>query len=63
MNDHTRLTVEAHGKKIIFEFDREDVTIDEWLDAWRTLMVGITFSPETVDQIITEFAEAIKENE
>ncbi len=57
----TSLTIEAHGRKITVEFDHVDTTPDEWIDALKTLMIGITFAPETVDQAFREYADNIPE--
>lgn len=46
----TALTIEAHGRKITVEFDHEDTTAYEWMDALETLMIGIGFYPETVKE-------------
>lgn len=44
----TRLTIEQPDFKVIWEKPYEDVDIYEMLDAFNTLMLGITFTQKTV---------------
>ena len=47
-NNFTRLTIEQPDFKITWEKPYEDVDICEMLDAFNTLMLGITFNQKTV---------------
>lgn len=51
----TRLTVEQPDFKVSWEVPYEDVTIDEMLNGFNTLMIGITFLPETVKKGMAEW--------
>lgn len=53
----TRLTIEQTNKKIVWEVPYEDVGGDELMHAINTLMIGMTFSPETVLQSMAGFLE------
>lgn len=55
-----KIAVTNYGQTITIEKDREDLTIDEWLDIFETLMLGITFSREIINEGIIEKAEEIK---
>lgn len=44
----TKFTVEQSDKKIVFEVPYEDIDGELCMDAIRCLMIGLTFSPETV---------------
>lgn len=44
----TRLTLEQSDKKIVWEVPYEDVGGDEIMQAINTIMIGMTFSPDTV---------------
>ena len=52
----TKITYECHGKKISVEIDHEDVTIDEVLDAFVSMLYGSGFHKQTVDSGIMELA-------
>ena len=59
----TRLSVESsYGSKISYEFDYEDTSMEELLDAFFTLMIGETWHPKTIIESMAEFAEEKKES-
>ena len=57
----TKITYECNGKKISVEIDHEDVTIDEVLDAFVSMLYGSVFHKETVDSGIIELAEELND--
>jgi hypothetical protein len=55
-----KLTLENYGKKYTVETDYEDVTLTEYLDFFRGLLLQATFLESTVNQGIIEMAEELK---
>ncbi|MBQ3414863.1 MAG: hypothetical protein IJH39_05855 [Clostridia bacterium] len=58
----TRLTVEQSNKKIIWEVPYEDVSGDDMMQAINTLMIGMTFHPDTVLYSMAGFLEEYGHN-
>ena len=57
-NKFTRLTLEQSDKKIVWEVPYEDVdAIDDMLHAIYTIMVGMTFHPDTVIHAFASFLQ------
>ena len=52
-----KITIENYGKKMSFETEYEDVSINEYLDIFYGLLISATFSPETVLSGFKEFVE------
>ena len=46
------ITIKAHGLEVTVKFDHEDVNIDEWIDAFKSCLIGISFTPETVNEAL-----------
>lgn len=44
----TRLTLECGEKKVSWEIPHNDVSIDELINAFYSLCIGVTFHPNTV---------------
>jgi hypothetical protein len=55
-----KLTLESYGKKYSVETDYEDVTLTEYLDFFKGLLLQATFLESTVNQGIIEMAEELK---
>ena len=51
----TRLTVEQSDKKITWEVPYEDVDGELMVDAFKTLLVGMTFNPNSVPNILANW--------
>lgn len=58
----TRLTLEQSDKKLVWEVPYEDVSGDELIEAINTLMIGLTFTPETVIHSMAGFLEEYGHN-
>lgn len=58
----TKLTLEQSNKKIVYEFPFEDVSGDDLVQALYTIMVGMTFTPESVIHIFAGFLEEYGHN-
>lgn len=55
------LTLEVKDKKIIYEFDHWDLSLEEYFQAFKTLLVGATFFESDINDFIIEKAEEIKD--
>ena len=53
----TRLTIEQSDKKVVWEVPYEDVSASDMMEAINTLMIGITFTPETVLHAMAGYLE------
>jgi len=57
IHKHTILSLENYGNKITWETDHSDVTLTELFDAFRGLLVGITFTDNQVLEGMRDYAE------
>lgn len=56
--EFSRFTVEISGReKITVEFPTPDVTVEDVCQAFRTIMVGMTFTDETAGEMIASYLE------
>ena len=56
--EFSRFTVEISGReKITVEFPTPDTTVDDVCQAFRTIMVGMTFTDETAGDMIASYLE------
>lgn len=56
--EFSRFTVEISDReKITVEFPTPDVTVDDVCQAFRTIMVGMTFTDETAGEMIASYLE------
>jgi len=58
----TKLSLTTDGTTITIEFDNIDVDLDQYFHAFKTLMVGATFTEEQVNNWIIDEAEVLSEN-
>lgn len=56
-----KLELTSYGKKISLETEYDDVSIDEYFDTFKTLLIGATFSEQIINDYIIELAEELKE--
>ena len=56
-----KLELTTYGKKISLETQHDDVSVEEYFDAFKTLLIGATFSEKTINEFIIELAEELKE--
>ncbi len=54
---HTILSLENYGNKVTWETDHSDVILTELFDAFRGLLVGITFNDQQILEGMKEYAE------
>ena len=53
-----KITAEVSGReKIIVEFPHNNVSIDDVCQAFRTIMVGMTFTDEAAGEMIASYLE------
>ena len=57
----TKLSLETDGTTITIEFDNIDVDLDQYFQAFKTLMVGATFTETQFEHWIIDEAEVIGE--
>jgi hypothetical protein len=57
----TKLSLETDGKTITIEFDHIDVDLADYFQAFKTLMVGATFTETQFEHWIIDEAEVIGE--
>ena len=56
--EFTRITAEVSGReKITIEFPHPDVSVDDMCQAFRTIMVGMTFTDEAAGAMIASYLE------
>lgn len=53
----TKLTLEQSDRKITWEVPYEDVSGEDMIQAFYTLMIGATFLPVTIRQSMREFVD------
>lgn len=59
----TKLSVSNYGNTVTWETLHSDVSIEEMINAFYTLCIGITFVPSTVLQGMKDFVESKLEEE
>ena len=57
----TRLTLEQSDTKIVIEKPYEDISGNEMIEMLETIMVGMTFLPETVYKSMRDRVEELSE--
>jgi hypothetical protein len=60
-NNKTKLSLTTDGTIITIEFDNIDVDLDQYFQAFKTLMVGATFTETQFEHFIIYEAEVIGE--
>ena len=58
----TKLSLSTNDTTMSIEFDNWDVDLDQYFQAFKTLMVGATFTEEQVDHWIIDEAEILSED-
>ena len=56
VTEFTKITAEVSGReKITIEFPTQDITVDDLCQAFRTIMVGMTFTDEAAGTMIASY--------
>ena len=59
----TKLSLEYDGTTISVEFDNIDVDLDQYFQAFKTLMVGATFTEDQFNNWIIDEGEILSEDD
>lgn len=57
-----RLQLENYGKKYIVETLYDDVSLEEYFDMFKGILVQATFNQKSIEEFIVELAESLKED-
>ena len=55
-----KLQLETYGKKYSVETDYDDLTIEEYFDLFKGLLVQATFNQTTINDYIIELADELR---
>jgi hypothetical protein len=56
--EFTKITAEVSGReKITIEFPSQDATVEDICQAFRTIMVGMTFTDEVAGEMLASYLE------
>jgi hypothetical protein len=55
----TKLSLSTNGTTISIEFDNWDIDLDQYFQAFKTLLVGATFMESQIDHWIIDEGEAL----
>ena len=56
-------SAQTYGTKTIVELDHSDLDLDEVMDVFKTLIVGMGYNSDSFKQWVLEMAEEYKEEE
>ena len=62
-NKHAIFTAETYGTKTTVEIDHSDLSLDEVMDAFKTLIVGMGYNMDSFNQWVKEMADELREGE
>ena len=60
-NKKTKLSLSTNDTTISIEFDNWDVDLDQYFQAFKTLLVGATFMEEQIDHWIIDKGELLSD--
>jgi hypothetical protein len=55
----TKLSLSANGTTMSIEFDNWDIDLDQYFQAFKTLLIGATFQESQIDHWIIDEGEAL----
>ena len=58
-----KLQLNSYGKTMTFETENDDVSLEEYFEAFEGLLVQATFSQTSIREFIIELAEELKDLE
>ena len=61
MEKKTKLSLSTNDTTISIEFDNWDVDLDQYFQAFKTLLVGATFMEEQIDHWIIDEGELLSD--
>lgn len=62
-NNKTKLSLTTDGTTITIEFDNFDVDLNQYFQAFKTLMVGATFTEDQYNNWIIDEGYVLSEND
>ena len=62
-NKHAIFTAETYGTKTTVDIDHSDLSLDEVMDAFKTLIVGMGYNIDLFNQWVKEMADELRESE
>jgi hypothetical protein len=60
-NQNAKMTLSCYGITTTVEFDHSDVGLDDYFHAFKTLLVGATFSEKQFENFMIDEAETYTE--
>jgi len=57
----TKLSLSTNGTTMSIEFDNWDIDLDQYFQAFKTLLVGATFMESQIDHWIIDEAEVLSD--
>ena len=62
MEKKTKLSLTTNGTTMSIEFDNWDIDLDQYFQAFKTLLVGATFTESQIDHWIIDEGELLSDN-
>lgn len=57
-----KIEIESYKKKYTIETEYDDVSLDEYFEFFKGLLISAGFNPISIDQYIIELASDLKED-
>jgi hypothetical protein len=58
----TKLSLSTNDTTMSIEFDNWDIDLDQYFQAFKTLLIGVTFQESQIDHWIIDEGEMLSEN-
>lgn len=62
-NNKTTLSILSHGVTASIDFDNKDVTVGEMFDAFKSAMIGVSYTESQINDYIKQLAYELTDNE
>jgi len=62
MEKKTKLSLTTYGTTMSIEFDNWDIDLDQYFQAFKTLLIGATFTESQIDHWIIDEGEVLVED-
>ena len=62
MEKKTKLSLTTNGTTMSIEFDNWDIDLDQYFQAFKTLLIGATFTESQIDHWIIDEGEVLVED-
>ena len=57
----SKLTITNYGITASVGFDHNDVSLEQWYDAFKACLLGVGFAEEQLENFVLEIAESISD--